>query len=330
MPISQAIADLREENPTTLWKHEEHDFTPWLLENLDRLSEAIGIELDKSERQREVRVGRYMVDIEAKETGSGRKVVIENQLTASDHSHLGQLLTYAAGREAATVIWLCWELREEHRKALDWLNAHTDEETAFFGVEVEVLRIGDSAPAVRFNPVVVPPEWENASTAPVEGRLGQYQAFFQTVMDELRDHHNFASARRALPQSWYSFSAGSSGLYYAITFTEDKNLRAEVSISSSDREFNKAVFDFLQGQREALEARMGAAMTWERGNMKLSRIYLLSPGSVEGTPDELKQLSGWAVSTLLKLKESFGTALAAAAREVRGRRLANPEAPPAS
>ncbi len=128
MPISQAIADLREENPTTLWKHEEHDFTPWLLENLDRLSEALGIELDKSERQREVRVGRYMVDIEAKETGSGRKVVIENQLTASDHSHLGQLLTYAAGREAATVIWLCWELREEHRKALDWLNAHTDEE----------------------------------------------------------------------------------------------------------------------------------------------------------------------------------------------------------
>lgn len=330
MPISQAIADLREENPTTLWKHEEHDFTPWLLENLDRLSEALGIELDKSERQREVRVGRYMVDIEAKETGSGRKVVIENQLTASDHSHLGQLLTYAAGREAATVIWLCWELREEHRKALDWLNAHTDEETAFFGVEVEVLRIGDSAPAVRFKPVVVPPEWENASPALAEGRLGQYQAFFQTVMDELRDRHNFTAARKALPQSWYSFSAGVSGIYYAITFTEDGNLRAEVSISSSDRDFNKAVFDALQGQCDVLEARMGTAMTWARSDAKLSRIYLLTSGSVDDSPEQLEQLSGWAVSTLLKLKESFGTALATAAREVRGRQMANQEAPPAS
>ena len=54
--------------------------------------------------QTEKRVGTYELDIFGHVEGTDAPVIIENQLTATDHKHLGQLLTYASGLEAALVI----------------------------------------------------------------------------------------------------------------------------------------------------------------------------------------------------------------------------------
>src|SRR5204862_230509 len=98
-------------------------------------------------------------DILAKEADTERWVIIENQLTPTDHGHLGQLLTYAAGLEARTIIWIAEEFREEHRAAIDFLNRATTEEFAFFGVKIELFRIGDSQLAPDFSIVAKPNDW---------------------------------------------------------------------------------------------------------------------------------------------------------------------------
>src|SRR5258708_3912238 len=132
--------DLRE-----VFATEAGDFTPWLAreENLALLSESIGISLQCEAQEKEV--GPFRADILCKDTMTDNWVLIENQIERTDHTHLGQLLTYAAGLQAVTIVWVAQRFTEEHRAALDWLNEHTDEQINFFGLEIELWKIGDSA-----------------------------------------------------------------------------------------------------------------------------------------------------------------------------------------
>ena len=140
--------DLRE-----VWRNEASDFTPWLADNLDRLGEALGMDLELV--QTEAPVGSFSLDIQARDANGDRKVVIENQLEQTNHDHLGKVLTYAAGNDADVMVWVVRDFRDEHRQALDWLNQRTSEETEFWGVVVRAV-IGNSAPAPVFDVFHVP------------------------------------------------------------------------------------------------------------------------------------------------------------------------------
>ena len=96
------------------WPNEATDFTPWVAENLDMLSDALRVKLELV--RMEAPVGPFFCDILAREVGSGEKVAIENQLEWSDHSHLTQLLTYAAGLDARIAVWVAPEFRYEHAR----------------------------------------------------------------------------------------------------------------------------------------------------------------------------------------------------------------------
>ena len=147
-----------------IWASESSDFTPWLAreENLWVLGETLNIELEL--QARETSVGPFRADILCRDTVTDEWVLIENQLERTNHLHLGQLLTYASGLEAVTVVWIAARFNEEHRATLDWLNAITQERFRFFGLEVELWRIGESAPAPKFNVVSKPNDW-SASVA---------------------------------------------------------------------------------------------------------------------------------------------------------------------
>ena len=138
--------DLRE-----IWRTEAYDFTPWLAqsENIEILGDALGLDLEVEAQERNV--GPFRADILCKDLDDNSWVLIENQLERTDHNHLGQLLTYGAGLNTVTIIWIAEKFTDEHRAALDWLNDITDDSFNFFGLEVELWRIGESAPAPKFN-----------------------------------------------------------------------------------------------------------------------------------------------------------------------------------
>jgi hypothetical protein len=304
-------------DPRSVWQHEAHDFTPWLAENIAMLGEVLGMDLEVTQRERSV--GSFSVDIEARELGRDRVVVIENQLETTDHSHLGQLITYAAGLEAGVVVWVCREFRDEHRVALDWLNRGSGGASQFFGVVLEVLRIGESAPAANLRLVASPVDWtpqlpQPASDGEISDKRVAYREFFQGLIDELREKHRFTNARAGQPQNWYSFASGTTGFVYGMSFAASRELRAEIYIDKGDQAFNKGAFDSLFAQKAGIEAEFGAPLRWERlDNKRASRIGCYTRGTIEDAEDELERHKSWAVEALLRLKKVFGPRLAAVA-----------------
>lgn len=154
-----SLSKLTPVDPRQIWPNEAADFTPWLAQNISELSAALGIDIEVKETEK--KVGGYVLDIYAVDKDAPDTVIIiENQLDKTDHDHLGQLMAYAAGLDAKVVVWIAPEIRDEHRTTIEWLNQKTTEAVKFYLVQVEVIRIGDSLPAVRFEVKVAPSEFE--------------------------------------------------------------------------------------------------------------------------------------------------------------------------
>jgi hypothetical protein len=255
-------------------------------------------------------VGRYWLDL-LLEDARGRTIIVENQFELTDHDHLGKLITYAAGYDAGSAVWIAPEFRDEHREALDWLNRRSDSETNFFGVVVEALQIDSSLPAYNFRPVAMPNEWRKTKVggAAPSAKAAAYQEFFQQLIDELREK-GFTGAKVGQPQNWYSFASGVSGITYTATFAQHGKVRAEFYISGGDSASNKAQFDALEKQRAALEERFGEPLTWDRLNDRTaSRISVSRPGSIDDSAEELAEVREWLVARLMRMKEVFGPTL---------------------
>jgi hypothetical protein len=156
----EALGMMQRVDLRRIWGHEERVFTPWLADNLALLSETIGVKLELVAREKNV--GIFRADILAKDILSGGWVLIENQLERTDHCHLGQLLTYASGLKAVTIVWIASSFTEEHRAALDWLNEVTSEDVKFFGIEVELWSINNSSPAPKLNVISRPNAWSKS------------------------------------------------------------------------------------------------------------------------------------------------------------------------
>jgi hypothetical protein len=156
------------------WKHEAHEFTPWLARNIDHLSEAIGVELELTDT--EVAVDTFSADILARDRTDDRIVLIENQLETTDHTHLGQIMTYLAGLEAQIVIWIAPDFREPHISAINWLNEHTADGFSFFAVKARVVRIADSPYAPIFEVAAKPNDWQRRISAKRRQASGETSA----------------------------------------------------------------------------------------------------------------------------------------------------------
>jgi hypothetical protein len=166
----EPLGRLRKVAIRDIWEHEQQDFTPWLAReaNIKLLGETLGLDLEVEAQEKNV--GPFRADILCKDTTEkDRWVLIENQLEKTDHCHLGQLLTYASGLQAVTIVWIADRFTEEHRATLDWLNEITDDRFNFFGLEIELWKIGDSQIAPKFN--VVSKHWERSSSPALFSRL---------------------------------------------------------------------------------------------------------------------------------------------------------------
>lgn len=176
-----------------IWKSEPGDFTPWLAsdENIALLGETIGLELEVEAQEKNV--GPFRADILCKNTASQTWVLIENQLERKDHIHLGQLVTYAAGLQAATIVWVAARFTDEHRAALGRLNEITSDEFSFFGLEVELWKIGNSPAAPKFNIVSKPNDWSRAVSSAARTSDGSLSDSKQLILDYWTTGLAFAS-----------------------------------------------------------------------------------------------------------------------------------------
>lgn len=311
--MAPQLGRLARVDPRVVWKHEAHEFTPWLVENIAMLSEVLGMELEVIDREAEV--GDFSLDILARDLGRDRLVVIENQLEATDHTHLGQLITYAAGLEASTIIWVSREFREEHRQALDWLNRGDGATTEYFGIVIEILQVDESRPAVNLRLVVSPNNWSRQSKRgprldEVSGKRSSYQAFFQMLLDELREKHHFTNAKSGQPQNWYSFSSGTRGFLYGMSFAQGGELRSEVYIDFGDRGKNEVAFDALAADQDTIEKAFGEPLRWERLEARRAcRVACYSKGSIDDSAEQQEMHRRWAIDRLLRFKKVFGPRL---------------------
>ena len=295
------------------WPREATDFTPWLAEHIGELGEAPGLELELEAR--EASVGTFSLDLLARDSGTGRTVIIENQLEPTNHDHLGKLLTYAGGHDANVIVWVAREFREEHRQALDWLNQRTGEETEFFGVRVEVWRIDDSRPAPHFSLVAAPNEWRRGAASAMRAASAsekglRYKSFFQGLIDALRQR-GFTRARRAQPQNWYLFSVGhAQRVQIGTVFGQGRRVRVELYIDKTDRDWNKDLFDSLEESREPIEAEIGTELEWHRlEERRASRIAVVRAGGIDGDEQSLEEIRAWMMEMLFAFKRVFGPRL---------------------
>ena len=305
MAVGPTLGQLTRIDARSVWKNEATEFTPWLAANISLLGDALGLDLEVSAT--EVDVGQFSVDIVATDLSTGHLVVIENQLDPTDHSHLGQLITYAAGQTASSLVWVAPRFRDEHRQALDWLNANTAEDLNFFGVEVELLQVDGSVPAPHFKLVAQPNEWAKAqksvSSAPSELGL-RYQQFLSSVLERFKQLRPFfTSASRVSTDNWFQFAAGRAGFNFSWSIAGGSRMRVELYIDVGDRDQNKAYFDQLQGRAEELEANIGHSLTWERlDGKKGCRIAIYrdtDPENFESDPDLIE----WAAQTMVNLAD---------------------------
>ena len=303
------LSSLKRVELREVWPNEARDFTPWLAEHIVQLSEVLGMDLEVESTEAEV--GAFSLDVLARDLGSDRRVVIENQLEATDHDHLGKLLTYAARYDAQTVVWLVREFRPEHRAALEWLNQRTGEDTAFFGVVVEAWSIDDSRPAPRFNPIAFPNEWSKqvaergsgSSSIELSERSLRYRDFFQELIDTLREEHHFTSARKGQPQNWYHFASGFSGIAYNVAFRSDGHAMAGMYIATGDKERNEALFDGLKERQDGIEAALGFRLEWERrDDIRACFVHDLRENSIDEDDATLEVVRTWMIERLLTFK----------------------------
>ena len=292
------------------WSHEADKFTPWLHDNIGVLGDALGMNLRA--KGREVATGGFSLDLLA-EDDDERTVVIENQFGCTDHQHLGQLLTYAAGLKADVVVWVTETVHDSHRAAVKWLNRKTFSTTEFYLVKVEVLQIDNSLLAYRFIPVVVANKEQKEVDQQVATTTAACGRYFRQFIRELEGKEEFSLplARQHRDSTHYRFfSSGVRSWVYAHEFYDGgEGSEAMVYLSFYDERIAEAtaLYKKLQARKEDIEKIWGISLDWEQWGWHT--IGVSRSGSFSDGEDKLAEIREWAVEQTLKLTKAIPKAM---------------------
>ena len=297
------LGKLQKVDLRSVWKHEATDFSAWLVqpENLEVLAEQLGIEIEPIGT--EVSVGRFKIDILAKEPNTNEQIIIENQLEPSNHDHLGKVITYAAGIDARYLIWIVKDVLPEHLKAIEWLNEHLDDEIRCFLIRIEVWQIGDSKPAPRFEIISVKNDWvasikkatSSNGLSPLQVRQFDFWTSFSDYLltkDPALKHH------KAAAQHWMTFTLGNYLAHIAVTINTVKNrLATELYISD-----NKIFYSYLRENEDELISAFGSQLDWFEANIA-SGFRIFYP--VDDVFNEARKIAyfDWFHESIIKFKK---------------------------
>lgn len=313
-PATPVLGRLERVDLRTAWIGEARAFTPWLAspDNISLLGEAIGIELEVDSQEKDV--GPFRADILCRDTVNNHFVLIENQLERTDHAHLGQLLTYAAGLEAVTIVWIASRFTDEHRAALDWLNNGTNTGINFFGIEIELWRIGSSPMAPKFNVVSQPNDWSKAvrqqasssQSTPMTEFQRLHLEFWTQFRQFLEDRGSPIRTQRPSTDHWTDVAVGRSNFHLSATNAmRDNNSAVSLILSGPDA---KPHFKLIQlRHRDVVEERMspfGPAEWRLLPGRKVSTIKI-ARASTPSNPATWPALNEWMAGALETMDALF-------------------------
>lgn len=293
------------------WMNEASHFTPWLAseEGMELLQDTLGMELEVEATEKFV--GPFKADILAKRTDTtdDHWVLIENQLERTDHRHLGQLLTYAAGLDAVTIVWVAESFAEEHRAALDWLNDVTGEGLEFFGLEIELWQIEGSPPAPMFNLVAQPNEWtKEVKQQASDGTLSETQKlqkrYWRAVRELLLERNSRVRPGKAQAQSWVTYALGKKDTWLgSCVNTRENRVWVEFCCYGPP---GKVWFDQLAEKKDQIESELGFSLDWRRmDTKKMSKVlYALDPADPTDESDWKRQ-HAWMADHLERFHRVF-------------------------
>ena len=302
-----SIGKLKEVDVRELWRHEQYDFSKWLSkeENIEYLNEILGLTLVSVDN--EVYVGPYRCDLVAKDETSGITVIVENQLEGTNHDHLGKIITYASGLDAKVIVWIVKEAKEEHRAAIEWLNNNTVSDINFFLIEIHAYKIGESDPAPKFEVVEKPNDFVKRSKVNRgDEDLNKSQAarlyFWEEFNKVVTQRGKPFNLRKATTDHWYDVAVGSSDAHISINLVnKEGNIIVELYINN-----NKALFDKLKNQKEAIEEQLGMKLVWDRiDTKKASRIKYSIEGLDFDKQDNYGELMNTAIDVAVKMRDVF-------------------------
>ncbi len=301
------IGKLKEVDIRNLWKHEQYDFSEWLSqsENIKLLDDILGLTL--TDITKEAYVGSYRCDIFAKDESSGIKVIIENQLEASNHDHLGKIITYASGLDAEVIVWIVKQAKEEHRSAIEWLNNNTNNNVNFFLIELHAYTIENSVPAPFFEVIEKPNGFiKNSKINGEQDNLNKSQSerleFWNRFNEILIDRGKPFNVRKATTDHWYDVALGTSEAHVSINLVNKESVVC-IDLYIND---NKELFDILYSRKDIIENDLGFKLIWDRlDNGKASRIKYKIKGLNYDNHSNYDELMNQVIDTAIKMRDTF-------------------------
>jgi hypothetical protein len=289
-----------------IWKHEAQDFTTWLQRNIDVLNSVLDFHLANPEKEKTT--GNFNVDLVA-EDENGNLVVIENQLEKSNHDHLGKIITYLAAVGATKAIWIVSEPRQEHIKAISWLNESNSAE--FYLFKIEGIKIGDSIPAPLLTLIVGPSEEvrEAGETKKEYAERHHLRKDFWTfLLERAKEKTKLHGSISPQVYSWIGTGAGISGVTYNYCIGQhDSRVELYIDKDKEKGEENKAIFDALYTNKEAIEKSFGGSLTWERLDTKrASRISRYFENGGYRNQDKWPHVADEMIDGMIALERSLG------------------------
>ena len=300
------------------WKTEDRDFTPWLAEedNLTLLGDTLGIDLELEAVEQNV--GPFRADILCKDTLSNRWVLVENQLERTDHTHLGQLMTYAAGLDAVTIVWIAARAADEHRAAMDWLNEITDSEVRFFLLEVELWKIGESPAAPKFNVVSKPNDWSKSAETGEHLRQDltslkrQYLEYWTQFSAKAAEHAPRLRFSKPKPSQYITLGLGGGMYCYCAIRASDKTIACGITIQANDA---KVRFQELYARKADIEEELGFELDWlEKPDTQRSGIRVEKTETDPTDESDWPRQHKWLVETAIRMHRTFKPQIAQLSR----------------
>ena len=293
----------------SIWNNEARDFTPWLAkdENLNILGDALGLELELIETEQTV--GSYSADMVCNDVLNERKVLIENQLEKTDHSHLGQIFTYAAGVDAVTIIWIARQFAEEHRAAVDWLNQISGDELQFFAIEIQLWRIGDSPVAPRFNIVAKPNDWVRVVRKASRGNRELSEGDILRLELWTKFNNYLENNSDVLPyspstKSWHNLRYRPDIGHFVTRASSKKGLKVCVELYIEGQSA-KERFRRLQEHKEKIEGSFGEPLNWDEVDGRNARKILIRRNWDFRDKDTWPDLFEWFEKNIQALKAAL-------------------------